>query len=455
MPQTKTLPLTHFEELMFWEDRPAYPCCPFIRLRFAGQLDRSAVDVALSQAIVQHPLLMSNVELRAGRLHWVPADPRLAVSWSDVAVSPSDDFPRATPIDLQNEIGLRVFVTAGSQSSDLVLYFHHSCCDGAGILTFIDDLLIAYARERGESSPQVRLRSYDAERLADRDRYDLTWWKLLKMLPRQLIGLQGAKQFMERNPSPLIPHTPRPDEDALPTDFPSNVTHQFTVDETTRLRQVAQRLNVTTNDLLARDLFLALVRWRREQGCGNDQEWLRMMVPMNLRSPRDRELSAANVVSSVFLDRRGEDAVDPERLLTTIHEEMELIKRNQLGLTFVFSLRLVRWLPGGLRKSARQNKCTVSCFLSNFGRVLARSPLPKCDDRLVVGDTQLESLQVLAPLRPYNCAPFVVHQYAGRLELDMRYDSDVLTPVQARRLMEMYVEQSRYLEPDVSMVANR
>jgi hypothetical protein len=228
----------------------------------------------------------------------------------------------------------------------------------------------------------------------------------------------------------------------MPTEFPAAERHEFTVEETVQLRQAALRRSVSLNDLLARDLFLALMHWRREQQL-SDQDWLRMMVPMNLRSSKDYKLPAANFVGLVFLDRRGVDSEDPDQLLASIHDEMALIKRNQLGLTFLFSLLVARWLPGGLRKQVHADRCTMSCVFTNVGKLLAYSPLPRRDGQLVVGDVQFESFQALVPVRPYNCTTFTAHQYARRLVLDLHYDPGVLTPSQARRIMELVADGTR------------
>ena len=48
-----SLPLTAFEEYMLRDDRPAHPMDFFIRLRFTGRLDRSAVAAAWHRALMR------------------------------------------------------------------------------------------------------------------------------------------------------------------------------------------------------------------------------------------------------------------------------------------------------------------------------------------------------------------------------------------------------------------
>jgi len=60
--------------------------------------------------------------------------------------------------------------------------------------------------------------------------------------------------------------------------------------------------------------------------------WLRFSVPINLREAKDRRLPAANVMSMVFLDRRRAQIADPDRLLASIHHDLELSRRLRLQL---------------------------------------------------------------------------------------------------------------------------
>ena len=64
-------------------------------------------------------------------------------------------------------------------------------------------------------------------------------------------------------------------------------------------------------------------------------------------------------------------------MLRSIHEEMNSIRRCQLGLTFIVSLWGLRLLPGGLAKWVDRDCCEATCVLSNLGRAMADSPLPR------------------------------------------------------------------------------
>jgi hypothetical protein len=480
-----SLPLTAMEEFFFWDDRPAYPCSSFVRLRFSGCLDRAAFQRAVDTALSRHPLLTAKVEIAGRRrLRWsLVENPAPVIVWEE---RPLDGrLPPATHLDLRREIGIRFHVRIDpvAAASDLTIQIHHACCDAAGIASFIRDLLVVYAavttvgqtflsaEERARATAglpipgataglpssvadtagqtgsgtqtleQMQLPPLDPALLAGRGRFGLSFGKLLAMAPRQLVGLLGARQFLMRRPAPVIPHQASPNDSPLPREYPATLSHAFDRETTAAVRRAATRQGVTPNDLLARDLFLALAEWRRRQNVADDDGWLRMMVPINLRTAADRRLPAAVVVGSVFLDRRGPDFADPDRLLRGIHAEMELIKRNRLGFTFVFSLAVCRRLLGGLEKKVRADKCTVSCVFTNVGTLFAEAPLPERDGRIMAGNLTLVDLDTVAPIHPYSCVTMIAGLYAGRLSITLHYDPRPLSQAQAADLLDVYARR--------------
>ena len=138
------LPLAPFEEYMLLDDRPAYPMDCFCRLRFSGRFDRSALDSAFEFATARHPLLAATVHRNGRRFEWVPAgelSPK--VRWE--TMPPGNACPHAARIDLTRQPGFRATVLRGGGSTDLMLQFHHSCCDAIGGFRFVEDLLVGYA----------------------------------------------------------------------------------------------------------------------------------------------------------------------------------------------------------------------------------------------------------------------------------------------------------------------
>lgn len=437
-----SLPLTAFEEFMLWEDRFAYPYSCFARLQFTGRIDREGLESALRTVMPRHPMLAARLEMRGRRPFWsMQPDAMPRVEW--LAGPTGQALPAARRQDLSRDIGLKLFVVENGDACDVTFQFHHACCDGVGIEIFINDLLIAYALARGAPRGRLRLPRLDPGLLARRGAYGLTFRKLAAMLPRQIAGMRGAGHFFARSPSPLLQYRPAPDDDSSLKEYPLTRTHAFTRDETAALLATAKRLIVSTNDLLIRDAFLALGEWSGRHGAGDDGAWLRMMVPMNIRTTADRFLPAANGVGSVFLDRRIRDFSHPDQLLAGIAGELQFIKDRRLGLIFIYTLSLFGLFPGGLRFNARRDKCTVSSIFSNIGTPQRRSPLPRDKGRLVAGDVVLEQIDGAVPVRPYNCATFLVNEYASRLSVTLHFDPRPVSAALADDLTATFVRRVR------------
>lgn len=183
---------------------------------------------------------------------------------------------------------------------------------------------------------------------------------------------------------------------------------------------------------------MAVPAWTAER-----RQWLKLAVPVNLRRAHHRGMPVANVVSMIFMDRRGPDFDDPDRLGRGIQREMFEIKRNRTDLTFVLALRLMRLMPGALSLIADRHKCRATALLTNLGRVLKHCRLPRQEARLVAGNVVLQRMQLLAPTRPYQCVAFAASRYAGRLSIDLAYDERVLRREQAQELLEIYAAQVR------------
>lgn len=432
------LPLVPFESLMLVDDRPAYPMNCFARIRFQGRLDRAALESAMAVAVSRHPLLAAVVRRSGTQEFWVAADQPPALQWRDTPLVES--FPPLAPLDVRVEPGLRVVSCEDGENTDLIIQAHHACCDGLGVLRFTEDLLVSCALA-GEGASKSVLRTLCPERLLDRGKFDEAAGKLLQTMSREAVRLLGVSQFRRRAPEPLVPHEARPDDSSPPADYPASLTRRLDRAESTGLVMTARRLGVTVNDLLIRDCFLTLKRWRMRTG--DQSGWIRVAVPVNLRTRADRRLPAANKASLVFLDRLARHMADPQRLLHSVHEEMAMIKQMQLGATLILTLENSLSMPGGLEEFARPDHCTATAFLTNLGAILDRYPVPLKEGRFVVGDAVLRSMEALAPLRPLTCAAIAVLVYAGQFHITLHYDSRVLTVTDARELIDDFTGRVR------------
>jgi hypothetical protein len=431
------LPLTAFEEYMLCDDRPTYPMSIIARLEFSGRLDRHATVAALEAVVARHPLLRAKIrKTAAGRLEWAVADSAPAFSWNE---GPGyDHWPLMRPIDLFSDTGLVCWAATDSQRSSLVLQVHHAVCDGKAVLQILDEFVRSYARMSTKGLRGMELPACNPDLLRGRGRFGLTVGKYFRMLPAQLTGLLGVWKFLMRRPVPLLdPLAASADE--LPANSPNVRIGSLKADEVRRLSAIAADHKVTVNDWFIRDFYLAINDFRSRHQITAAGQWIRFSIPMSLRQTAGRTMPATNLVSMVFLDRTPEQISDSAGLLRSIHDEMHLIRRRQLGLTFVLSLAVLRLLPGGLAKRVNKGNCEATCVLSNLGKAMADSPLPLRQEKIVAGNVKLDGIDLFSPIREGTAVSAALVYYAGGLQICMQYDRRRVTETQADDLIASYL----------------
>jgi hypothetical protein len=434
------LPLVPFESYMLADDRRAYPMRGVVRLRFSGQFARSALEEAVAAAVSRHPLLAA-VACRSGRgWIWKPADCPPDLQW--LGVLPGDALPPLHPLDVRTGPGLRVVVCEGPGRTDVILQVHHACSDAGGCLGFAEDLLVAYAMARG-ALPAGSLRPLRPDQLEGRGRFPWLPPGLLEAGVAPVMALGRVCRFLFCTPDSLVAREARETEGMASPDAPATLTRRLDESVTADLAAAAKSLGDTINDLLTRDLFLSLARWRQEYGADRQDARLRVCMPVSLRSPAHDQLPAANLVSMVFLDRRGCDAKDAGRLLSWVHRQMQRTKQFGLGPVFVHSVGVVRWLPGGLERACRNSRCMSTAVLSNLGVLFQGTPWSGGRSGVVEDGLVLEEVDAFPPLRPLTCAAFCAMTYGGRLSLTLHYDSRVLATGQAVELIDGFIDRVR------------
>lgn len=438
------LPLAAIEEYFLHEDRPAYPCLIFWRLAFEGTLRPEWLEEALEVARSRHPLLSSRVKKERGVWRWEPATDPIPIQWherSPIEMWEQGEWPTARHQPLQEEVGLRLIVTMDHHAADLVLVMHHSTCDGLGGASFLQDLFLAYQALSEKRDPREKLPAICDEKLALRGSFGLTRQQMRSMIPEQLTAWRGILQFLMRKPQPILPHTPRKSAAPLPEIYPAIVTRRVSAQQADLLSSAAKAERTTSNTMLIRDYFWGIENFRQSQGVNRPQDWIRLMVPISLRSKVLDGISAANVVSVVFLDRREIASLTRSQLAKTVHDEMKLIMDYQLGYTFIISLVARRYLPGGLQGAAAGEPCVLSSILTNLGRALGKMPLPVVNGHLQIGNLTLRSAEAIAPLRPGCVAATSLMFYGDGFTISSQYDPEILTREKANLFIDGFVSQ--------------
>jgi len=435
--------LTPLEEYFLLEDRLAYPWSFFVRLGCAGRADQQAAETALRTCLVRHPLLSSIAQRRAdGFWIWRRVEqPQPAVRWT--TASAEQAYAPATHLDISAEIGVRLQTTVGPDSTQFIFQFHHACCDARGAFTMVEDWLAEYARATGAGPDPGPPRDYDPGLLERRGRPEAAERQSHGAWRARCAGLVRAWRFLREKPVPLLDYQPARDEEPAPAGFPASRNVRFDAAATAEMRSTARQRGATLNDLLCCDLFLAVHGFRHEMQPRQPDAWLRLAVPVDLRTPAQESMSAANQASMVFVTRRASACDASAVLLQGIHRELQQVKTWGLARTFLRGLQLRRRLPGGLARSVRNGKCGATAALTNVGETLGGSRFPRREGRLVAGNLLLDAADFLAPIRPLTCASFSACTYAGRLSISLQYDPRALSEPAADRLFESFLGKLR------------
>jgi NRPS condensation-like uncharacterized protein len=436
---------------MLADDRTAWPMSFYLRLVFSGELDRADFREAVQKALTRHPLLRSKLvgdaKGRTARLRWeeVPVDLSALVRFAreekddeDAAESSSHDFARA--IDLAEGPGFRLYVRESSGTVTVLAQFHHSATDGTGGLRFLEDVMALY-KSMAEGS-MACLRPLSTELLEGRGRFHFGIWALTL---RILKDLARAWLFFRNVPKAIaLPPKRVGASRAASPDGPASVMHGFSRVETAALRAMAKARGVTVNDLLLRDLFVAVDLWNRAHGPARP---IRLAMAMSMRRATDDAMPAANVVSMCFLDRKDHELADPAVLLASVQRETRYIKANDMGMTLVRVAALLGRVPRGLGLLMTPRYpwlCHASAVLSNLGEPYKETRIERDEDgRLDLGGLRLETVELLPPIRPHTLASFGVVTEAGRLSVTLHYDDRSLDAGQAAELLETFVREVR------------
>lgn len=441
------IPTTAFEAHMLADDRPSHPMVIVSRFLFSGPAPREALSKAFDAVIQDEPLLTAKIDASGfGLPRWVPGPtPTLHYSSStelrDIAsLSLPHLDPHAGPM-FHAEVGEH----PAGWTIDLAV--HHAACDGLGLVAFMERWLLAAAGLEGRRPrpPRDVLAC-----LRTRGRVAASWKDFMNLLPDLGVGLAGVRQFLARRVAELGQRSGARDEAPPGPWRPAIIVKEIDPPTIARFEAVARDRGVTVNDVFLAALLAAITEAVEES-----DGWVRLGVPVSLRTKSDHLLPAANRVSMVFLDRQRKDGLDHASLVTGIHDEMEIIRTHSLGHIMPMSLEVTRLLPGGLRRAARRPAPQATAVLSNLGRCFHRSPLIGKSGALTIGASVLDSWWVVPPVRPGTTMAIATHETAGRRTVAAHLDPTALTPHAATMILERFAAWARDSWPLPSEPAGR
>lgn len=432
-------PLTDFEEYMFIDDRPSFPMDSFCRLVFSQRIDLTIFREAVIETERRHPFLRCRMIKQKFGSAWKEREisPEIVSVKSAADESIESGFSFIKTLDL-NVSGIRYYIVDYEDPkpfSVLILQLHHTLCDGLGALGMIYDLLTLYSFRKGliEKNPLLPLAP---EALSQRGKYG---WTVRRYFQCFFDTMFTTYQHLFRKPIPLFQAEPVSNDEIK--NYPCCRITELDQKATQAYFQKAKNKGVTVNDLLIRDAFMTIKKWRSQNQCSANG-WNRMMMPVNMRREWHQNIPIANIVSSVFIDRDQRDLdLDPKDLLKSIHKETEWIKKCDQAYVFLLGLRLFRSVPGLIRFLSRQNSCGSTCVMTNLGKGPDQFPLSRDENgHYCWGDLVLKSIDAFCPIRTQTQVAFCAFTYAGRLKLCLRYDHRQMTKEKADQFINIIRE---------------
>jgi NRPS condensation-like uncharacterized protein len=439
-------PMVAFEHYMYADDRPTHSMVVQMRFWFSGHFEQEAFISALSETLKRNRIfqmkLSGKPSSRTSSIKWTE-EPTLIlpyISWASLE-DPLSHPVNQSHIDLKHEIGLRIWVRDNARSesktshtkTELLVQFHHSVCDGVGMLLFVEELLIHYARLKGIANHQ--LRPIDPTLFGSRGNF---WLTKSEWRQRRFKDIKRAFNYFRCLAQPL----------ASPQEQAGDLTHRADIFAAERtildsdilksIRSTARSLQVTVNDLLLHELFHTLSEWNKSLGSIRNK--IRIGLATSLRTEQDARQSCLNVVSMVFLDKSHRD-IESGNILPAIVNETHDVKQNRMGITLPRFMGLCGKIPFAIRIFMGLPISSATAILTNLGATLSNSALMGPGNKLTVGHIRLEEYELLPPVRPRTNASFAINYYAGRLSVTLRFDSTRITRSTAIFLLDRYCKR--------------
>ena len=441
------LRLVPWEEFFFYKDRQSHTVTFFARFEFSQPLIPGVAEEAFRRVCVRQPLTRATVKQQGGRLYWVPSKAP-EFTWSERPIR-VDDLERGG-IDIGKTPGLRIIAFAGDplhsitpRPASVLVVIHHVAFDGLGVLQLLLEWMSFYQRWQ-QTGNWEGTEAAEEPSLQLRCRPNLDWKQAWALLPGQWKSLRASLHLFGRQVVPLANSIPAKLEGLR---APCVERLSFDSETTMRLKRMAADRSATLNSYLLSQLFRAIDKWQRAYGMLTPGTHLRVMVPINERTRAQRRIAACNHCTMIHLDRTRPEIENSDALLASIEQEIAVIQRWKLSLNFWRALRVIGWLPGGLRRF-RESTTAATASLTNLGRLRLTSKMlaTELDQPGVETPLKMLDFEIVAPLIHGTMAAFAIAYMNGDLRLTLHYDRDHIDGHQASELMRIYRQQLLFNE---------
>jgi len=433
---------------MLWDDRPQYPMTFVVQFHFSGAVNRQFMELAFDEAAERHPLVNAIIKpAKQDRDCWVKSrDAELRIDWG--GIDDPIDLPDGEAIDVRSESGVRIWIRHNDERAVLTVQFHHCVCDGIGSYQFLGDVMWSYSRycEGHQGWSEAGQGQWDVANLRDRGRalynpeyyrtdngkFGIEWGEVSRLALKPIAKL---KPLRGAGPPEQYP-------------FPGICSTTFSRSEYRRIRLAAQERGQTANDFLLEKLFVALREWNRRQGKHGGSYCV--LLPMDVREAEANVIPATNILTYAFLRRSRRVLRREESLVTSLRQEMAMLKRDRHRSRFANVIAGAERFPTRLRNFLFGDRCLATAILSNTGDPTRRFhvDLPRENGAIRCGNLLLEDIAGVPPMRVKTRASVSIFTYRRVLKICLRCDPHLFSQEHTEQVLQLYVDTiTRELPP--------
>lgn len=447
---SRGIPLSDFEWYMLCDDRPSHPMVFVIAADVSGTLKEAEFRQAARDLLATQPLLRSIVAGTGKSATWQPIHiPDDIVSFETVDHDELNRrMPQVTRIDIRTRPGILIEVLTTGDEARITLHLHHSCCDGIAGAQVISELLARYGQLTAGDGKKPVFDLPQAEDLSLRENYDPPETAATQQpstpRPKRSVVQIAAKiaRLLLRRPTPIASSAQRGCSSFEPARQAIR-TASLDIDAHRALRTVANRLHVSLNDILLREMFMLIRDWNQQAKLPTGERWIRIAMPLSMRTSLHARIPACNIVSYALVTRRFCECDSPDELARSIHEQTGDVLFYREGRIALKLFRILRRFSFGMQLFLAAKSCMSTIVVANIGDVRRRftGRFPLQDGRWIAGNVLVRRLYGVAPVRPNTLAAVSIGDYAGELSISLRTDGTVLSEEDSRHFFELYLQR--------------
>ncbi len=406
---------------------------------FLGNVDVDVFEQAVRTVIADHPLLGCVFESSPSGLVWRSVSTSNVFRHRREMRLPGRHPTPIEPLDLSAASGVRVELISTDDGRWRVdAHYHHGCVDGQGAMRFLRDVFVVYAAIIDGHSFALRVSS---EGLQDRG--------LFAVPPGERpIGIvEGMRNLWTtvRGKNARFP----PMEDGDANGLAGSHVVELMVDSglDAKARALAER-GYTLNDLALAATFLVLAG---TELCSQEDRYLSILNPVDLRSWGDRRLPAANRIGLAFLRRRHSNCCSARELLESVTNQMKYVRRRGVAAELMKGVSLVENVPGLLAFIERTKRFVPTATLTSMTnlRLGRRYGMTQDEQGWRLGGALVENSSGFAPLPAGVPLAIAIIDCVGPLSITMRgcnrhFNEESLHSLARRWRMELEVLCQQY-----------